>query len=66
MCLFINSDHFFFCFEYGTLPKIKINVRYVLDYSKADMDGLCSYLLEADFNACFISNGVEFVWNTIK
>ena len=30
------------------------------------MDGLCSYLLEADFNACFKSNDVEYVWNTIK
>ena len=67
-CPFINYDHFLFsfCSKYGTLPKIKNSVRYVLDYSKADVDGLCSYLLKANFNACFKSNDVKFVWNTIK
>lgn len=38
----------------------------ILLYSKADWDGLCSYLLDADFSTCFNSDNIALVWVTIE
>ena len=65
---FINSDHFIISFSpnHNTLSPVKNKVRYVFDYSKTDMDSLCSHLLDANFTTCFQSHDAEFVWNVIK
>ena len=57
----INSDHFIISFNlnYYLLRPIMNKVRYVLDYSKADWDGLCSYLHDTDFNVCFQSTDIK-------
>ena len=39
---------------------------YVFDYSRADFEGICSYLMDVDFNDCLLSNDIEFIWFTIK
>ena len=36
------------------------------DYSKADLDGLCDFLLDWDFRDCYLSSDVEDVWSSIK
>jgi len=34
--------------------------------TKADLDGLNSYLLDSNFSECFHSASVEHIWATIK
>ena len=64
----INSDHFLISFNlnYEGSQSVVNKIRYVLDYTKADWDGLCSHLHYADFSMCFQSNDIEFVWSTVK
>ena len=38
----------------------------MFDFPKADLDGLCSYLLDHDFSSCIQSNHVNTVWLRIK
>ena len=40
--------------------------QYVLDYSKADFNGLSDYLLQLDFSDCFHSDDVEYVWAIVR
>ena len=37
-----------------------------LNYSQADYRGMCGFLLEWDFSACFLSLDVEFIWSEIR
>ena len=37
-----------------------------LNYSKADYQGMCDYLLDWDFSECFESNNVQEIWSLIK
>jgi len=37
-----------------------------MSLTKADLDGLNSYLLDSDLSECFHSASVEHVWVTIK
>ena len=62
------SDHFLisFCMKYQT-PSVQGNkVLYLLDFSKADFDGLLQYLLDSDFTDCFLSDSIDHVWSVIK
>ena len=66
--LFTLSDHFPITFSFkATLPK-PVNHHPVvsLNYSKADYDGMCSFLLDGDFCDCFESSDVESIWSLIK
>ena len=38
----------------------------VFDYSKADWEGLCGYLLDSDFSMCFEVDDVEEIWSVFK
>ena len=62
------SDHHAISFlpVCGSLSSTKIRTFYVFDFSKANYNDLCSFLLELDFSVCFQSNNVEFIWFTIK
>ena len=52
--------------RYG-LPALQTRKpQYVLDYSKADFNGLSDYLLQVDFSDCYHSDDVECVWAIIK
>ena len=55
-----------FSVRYG-LPALQTRkAQYVLDYSKADFNGLSDCLLQLDFSDCYYSDDVEYVWAIIK
>ena len=66
----MQSDHFNITFQItrSTLPQPSptTNQKYVFDFPKADYEGLCSFLLDADFSTCLQSEDVEFVWSSLK
>ena len=64
----IDTDHFLTTFspDYGIQSPTKVTSRFVFNHSKADLDGLCSYLLDTNFDKCFQSNDIESVWNKLK
>ena len=63
-----NTDHFFISFHPNTTYEFVVtkSSRYVFDYGRADLDGLCSYLLDVDFSSCLCSTNIEFVWEKLK
>ena len=66
--LSIQSDYFILSFSIAKSrpsPDL-ISPRYVYDYSKADWDGLSSYLLDYDFDSIFHLNDVETCWMSLK
>ena len=67
-CHSLFSDHSIISFHLQTaklvLPSVK--PRFVFDFPKANLDGLCEFLLEFDFDSCFTSDDVEGIWSTIK
>ena len=61
----LTSDHFLiFLSDSGKCPKQA--PRQLRDFSKADLNGLCSFLLDQDFGPCLASSDVQFVWSVIK
>ena len=52
------SDHYIisFCFQCEAVSSLNYVSGYVFDFCKADLDCLCSYLLDVDFSACFLSS----------
>ena len=66
----MQSDYFIITFQItrSTLPQPPptTNQKYVFDFPKADYEGLCSFLLDADFSTCLQSEDVEFVWSSLK
>ena len=65
---FFLSDHFVITF-FPTIHRAsssKIKPTYVLDYSKADYNGMCAYLMDTDFTVCFQSDDIEDIWSTFK
>ena len=62
-----NSDHFLVSFDLLAYCKTATHQpSKVFNYSKADMEGLCNYLLDLDFSPCLASTDPEFVWSYIK
>lgn len=63
-----DSDHFLISFsilfDSAMCPSKTTNWRY--NYSKADISGLSSFLLDEDFGSCLASSDVEAVWSVIK
>ena len=66
--LSIQTDHFILSFSIAkSRPSTNlISPRYVYDYSKADWDGLSSYLLDYNFDSIFHFNDVETCWMSLK
>ena len=64
----LSSDHHTISFKIKYNPKQYPNssYKYVFDYSKADLNGLCDHLLDIDFSVCFQSDAVEHVCSYIK
>ena len=65
---FLNTDHFLVSFKIAQCftPATRIPTSIVRDFSKADIVGLCLYLVDFDFSPCFNSTDVEFVWSFIR
>ena len=64
----ISSDHFIITFKiYSniTRPSNRL-VTKLPNFSNGDYDGLCYYLNNSDFNPCFQSDDIEFVWSFIS
>ena len=53
-------------FVHGLQPTLKLLHTLCLDFSKADLTGLSSFLMDTDFSCCFQSRDVELVWSVIK
>ena len=51
----INSDHYLVSFTIRSVQQeyTRCKSNYVYDFPKADMEGLCSYLLEAYYSQLF-------------
>ena len=68
LSLFPSADHFIISFSFQSVVMCpsKALLGYVFDYRRADLDGICSYLMDSDFSFCFQCNDIEFMWFTIK
>ena len=67
---FQYSDHFLIKFSLHLLAPTPTSSAHrslpALDYSRADYEGMCNYLLEFDFSKCLGSNDVEVIWLLLK
>ena len=54
-----------FSLNNSSMQHPKFIKKHVLDYSKADWEGLCLHLLEVDFSSCYRSVNIEYVWSYI-
>ena len=64
----VKTDHLMLSFHLY-INMIKCHSRkstVVFDYKKADWRGLCDYLLDCDFSACYDSQDVELIWSAFK
>ena len=64
----IASDHFIISFIPQCNSPCHNNHKpmYVFNFSKADYDSICSFLLDVDFSVCLQSSNIEFIWAVIK
>ena len=63
-----DADHFLihfipFCNISST---VKSKPSYIYDFSKANYNSMCDFLLDSDFRALFESMDIEFAWSVIK
>lgn len=64
----LRSDHYSISFkmrahnDQGGSSKSRI----VFDYSKADWDGLCCFLMDSDFSCCYDTDDIDQIWCTFK
>ena len=64
----ISSDHYVVSFFPSciSLSYSKPKPKYVFNFSKADYDSICSFLLDVDFSVCLQSSNIEFIWAMIS
>lgn len=58
----IPTDYFLVSFDFHVWTP-KTTPHTVFDFSKADLAGLSSFLMETDFSFCLQSRDVEFIWS---
>ena len=65
---FIKSDHYLVSFKLKSILNHKPDSCpiTILDYSKANYDGLNQFLSSIDYSTCYQSENVEFVWSFVK
>lgn len=63
----LSSDHYIISFQLSLLKSLtpRQKPRYVFDFPKANLTGLCNFLLDFDFS-CLASVNIEYVWSAIK
>ena len=61
-------EHYNTCFNIVNCPSTsrRHSPLSVFDYSKADYEGLCNYLLDIDYSLCLQSGSIEYVWSYLK
>ena len=64
----IKSDHYPVSFKLKSILNHKSDSCpiTILDYSKANYDGLNQFLSSIDYSICYQSENVEFVWSFVK
>ena len=64
----LSSDHYIISFQLLVSKSVfsREKPRYVFDFPKANLTGLCNFLLDIDFSSCLGSNNTEYVWSAIK
>ena len=64
----LSSDHYIISFQLSLLKSLtpRQKPRYVFDFPKANLTGLCNFLLDFDFSSCLASVNTEYVWSAIK
>ena len=61
------SDHYLINFHLSThIPHANTPPRSFLNYSKANFDGLQSYLLKVNLDRCLLQSNVNSIWSLIK
>ena len=67
-CHSLSSDHYIISFQLLLSKSVssREKPRYVFDFPKANLTGLCDFLLDIDFSSCLASNNTEYVWSAIK
>ena len=45
---------------------VKQKSKYDFNFTKADLGGLCNYLLDVDSSTCTSTNDVDVIWSLIK
>ena len=65
---FIKSDHYLVSFKLKSILNHKPDSCpiTILDYFKANYDGLNQFLSSIDYSTCYQSENVEFVWSFVK
>ena len=64
----LSCDHYIISFQL-LLPKsvfFREKPRYILDFPKTNLTGLCDFLLDIKFSSCLACNNTEYVWSAIK
>ena len=63
----LSSDHYAITFDIDVYykPMLKCKNRYVYDYRNADLNGLFDFISNCNFDICYQSNDIEYVWGTI-
>ena len=64
----LNSDHYPVTFSYAfkSFPCPCPTPFWVYDYTKANMEGLCEFFLEANYSGCLSSTDVEAIWEHLR
>ena len=64
----MSSDHFLVSFSIKVVRPRTIcpQPSVFLNYSRADFNGMCDFLLDWDFSACYESSNVHMIWSLLK
>ena len=62
----LQSDHSLISFSLPSTCHVQPLPTYTFNFKKADLSSICSFLFEYDFQPCFSSKDVDFVWQYIK
>ena len=64
----LSSDHYIISFQLSLLKSVtpRQKPRYVFNFPKANLTGLCNFLLDFDLSSCLASVNIEYVWSAIK
>ena len=68
---FLSSDHFLLHFSLNPhlpyhMPNVISGHPMYFNYSKADLEGMCHYLLDIDFSNFLLSSDIESLWCELK
>ena len=64
----LSCDHYIISFQLFLSKSVffREKPRYVFDFPKTNLTGLCDFLLDIDFSSCLASNNTEYVWSARK